>query len=410
LLLGGLRITLLEGLIFSWHRAFFGDFYAVMFHPYWWDGSGIVYGPVFVFERWLVNALPGVMTIYVFAILNIPLAAIAFSACALACGLDRGRMVAALALWLASWPLTFALSVSANPEFVELAFLSLAWLAAARGRRATEGGLVALAALTKVIPGIFLVPGLVRPGARRFVLGGALVSAVVLVAVAAGQRLSPAELLRELLVPSGKSGGQSVPISSIALGSQSSPEITGLHAALTRFAFGLGLGSPQTTGDASPLNITVQAIALATLALMLVASAVVVIGLARRGGGPRALTAAYGLFFALLPHATHNSHPHTWVFLMPTWTAIVHLLSTDHQVARRTRYALAFGVAYAYVSLRVIPAVADRVLGTKLSTLIGQEPVWGGLAIVALLILYMRPRGPERGAAAGGASPGSASR
>jgi hypothetical protein len=400
----------LEGLIYSWGRAFFGDFYAVMFHPHWWDGTGIVYGPVFVFERWLVNALPGVLTIFAFALLNIPLAAVAFAACALACRLDRRRTVAALALWLASWPLTFALSVSANPEFVELAFLSGAWLAASRGSRAAEGGLVALAALTKVIPGIFLIPGLLRGGARRFVLGGAAVSAPVLVAVAVGQGLSPLELARELLVPSGKSGGQSVPISSIALGSQSSPEITGLHAALTRFAFGLGMGSPQTTGDASPLNIAVQSIALSTLVLLILASTTVLILMWRREPGPRALSATYGLFFALLPHATHNSHPHTWVFLVPVWTAIVHLLSTDPDVARRTRYGLGLGIAYAYVSLRVIPAVADRALGTKLSTLIGQEPVWGALALLVLLILYVRPRGSDPRPVTAAATPGSANR
>lgn len=419
LLLGGLRITLLEGVIFSWGRAFFGDFYAVMFHPYWWDGSGIVYGPIFVFERWLRLALPDLLTIYGFAMLNIPLATIAFVAGAAACRLSRPQTIVALAMWLASWPLTFALSVSANPEFVELMFLSLAWLAASRGRRALEGALVAAAALTKIIPGIFVIPGLARPGRVRFVLGGAAVTAVMLVIVAVGQGLGPVELARELLIPSGKSGGTSVAIASIAFGSQSSPEITGLHAALTRFAFGFGLGSPQTTGDASPLNYAVQAIALVTLAVMLVAAGWLAVRL-RRAPRPRATTITYALFFALLPHATHNSHPHTWVFLVPVWTALVALLWEDPDVGRRTRYAFGFALAYAYVSLRVIPALSDRLFGTHLSTVIGQEPVWGALAVVVLLLAYARPRGRSeersRATPAGFAviapevSPGSASR
>lgn len=214
-------------------------------------------------------------------------------------------------------------------------------------------------------------------------------------------------------MPSGKSGGVSVPISSIALGSQSSPEITGLHAALTRFAFGLGLGSPTTTGDASPLNYAVQGVALTVLVVLLAWSTIVIVGLRRTGEGPRTIVASYALFFALLPHATHNSHPHTWVFLVPVWTAIVHLVATDTDIGRRTRYAAGFALAYAYVSLRIVPAAIDRVLGTGLSTLIGQEPVWGALAIIVLLLLYVRPRQEVMRVVAPsalGPIPGSASR
>jgi hypothetical protein len=37
--------------------------------------------------------------------------------------------------------------------------------------------------------------------------------------------------------------------------------------------------------------------------------------------------------------------------------------------------------------------VLDRLLGTTLSTLIGQDPVWGALALQLLLLLYGRPVG-----------------
>lgn len=392
----GARVTILEGFIYSWPRAFFGDFYAIMFSPYWWDGTGIVYGPIFVFERWLRLAFPEFLTIYGFALLNVPLALIAFVASATACRLSRPQLIVALSAWLASWPLSFAFSVSANPEFVEIALLSLAWVAASRGARLAEGALVAAAALTKVIPGIFVVPGLIRSGRLRFAAGGALLTAVVLAAVMVGQGLGPTELARELLIPSGKSGGVSVPISSIALGSQSSPEITGLHAALTRFAFGLGMGSAATTGDASPLNYAVQAIALSVLAILVIAAGLLIRRLERMLPGHRTIVISYALFFALLPQATHNSHPHTWVFLVPLWTALIHLLWTDPDVARRTRYAFGFVLAYAYVSLRIVPALLDRLLGTSLSTMIGQEPVWGALALTILLLLYARPRSPRR--------------
>jgi hypothetical protein len=36
-------------------RGFKGDFYAAMYDTNWWDGQGILYGPIFVIERWIVN-------------------------------------------------------------------------------------------------------------------------------------------------------------------------------------------------------------------------------------------------------------------------------------------------------------------------------------------------------------------
>jgi hypothetical protein len=47
----GLRLTILEGFVYEWRRAFYGDFYAAMYERVWWDGTGIMYGPVFVAER-----------------------------------------------------------------------------------------------------------------------------------------------------------------------------------------------------------------------------------------------------------------------------------------------------------------------------------------------------------------------
>ncbi len=42
----GARLTLLEGFVYAWPRAFGGDFAAAMYDPQWWDGSGVFYGPV----------------------------------------------------------------------------------------------------------------------------------------------------------------------------------------------------------------------------------------------------------------------------------------------------------------------------------------------------------------------------
>jgi len=58
---------------FAKPRGFKGDFYATMYDPNWWDGQGIIYGPIFVFERWIVNSFPEVATIEFFAITSLVL-------------------------------------------------------------------------------------------------------------------------------------------------------------------------------------------------------------------------------------------------------------------------------------------------------------------------------------------------
>ena len=52
---------------FAKPRGFKGDFYAAMYDSNWWDGRGVFYGPIFVFERWIVNALPSLAKVELFA-------------------------------------------------------------------------------------------------------------------------------------------------------------------------------------------------------------------------------------------------------------------------------------------------------------------------------------------------------
>src|SRR6476661_1434011 len=74
----GARSTFLEGFRYARPRGFTGDFTAAMFTDQYWDGTGVLYGPVFVFERWLVDAAPSVFTPTFFAVTCIPLFAVAF--------------------------------------------------------------------------------------------------------------------------------------------------------------------------------------------------------------------------------------------------------------------------------------------------------------------------------------------
>ena len=98
--LWGLRLIVLEGFVYEWPRRFKGDFYAAMFDPDWWDGAGIMYGPVFVAERWLVNAWPHVFTIYFFALANVPAMALAFVLSIASARPGRMATLVALTAWL----------------------------------------------------------------------------------------------------------------------------------------------------------------------------------------------------------------------------------------------------------------------------------------------------------------------
>jgi hypothetical protein len=66
LLVGSLLSYLAVFKVFAQPRQFKGDFYAAMYNPLWWDGTGLFYGPLFVFERWLVNAFPKIFTVTFF--------------------------------------------------------------------------------------------------------------------------------------------------------------------------------------------------------------------------------------------------------------------------------------------------------------------------------------------------------
>ena len=73
-----------------------------------------------------------------------------------------------------------------------------------------------------------------------------------------------------------------------------------------------------------------------TIGLYLLACAVAVRILRGRHALSEAtrLALSYSLFFALMPLMTFHTHPHTFVFLLPAWTAIIAILMED---GRRSR-------------------------------------------------------------------------
>ena len=151
-----------------------------------------------------------------------------------------------------------------------------------------------------------------------------------------GQRLSVRQLVVSILVPGQNKGGGTTRQAEHIFPIPSSYLMVGLNSAIARAA---------SLTDHDPSLPRVQAAANVVTVLVYLSSVLVVVRLLRGRHALAEVTRvalAYGLFFALMPLMTFHTHPHTFVFLLPTWTAIVATLAQDG----RQRRAAAFGVLF----------------------------------------------------------------
>lgn len=391
----GARTTVLEGYVFAAARGFNGDFTSAMFSD--WRGDSIIYGPIFVFEKWLVDIFPEVLTITFFALLCWLLAGVAFAACAAAAGLPVWLVPVALALWLISLRLTYALSIAANPEFLILAFLSIAWLAAVRkiGRGILEGAMIALGGLTKLIPFAFIVLPLLRRD-RRAIAAFIGVVATVIVLASVGLRQSPIDTAIGTILPFGSPSVESKVsfLNQVVV----SDEFLGVNSALAR---GLGV-RPAGQGFSVPPDaaapIQVAALALIVVCFMVaawIAHAMPSTDLSGRAG----LSIAYSALFTVQPIANLYPHRHTFIFVLPVTIGLLGVLIHDPRPVRRWVFLMVFGLLYVYTSVSSIPLAIDRLAGTHLAEgWSNSEPIWGIIAILMTIALYTFLRRVPRGA------------
>jgi hypothetical protein len=384
-ILWGLRLTILEGFVYEWPRAFSGDFAAAMYESRWWDGTGIMYGPVFVMERWLVNAWPHVFTVRLFALANIPLVAAAFVLSAAAAGTNRAATSLALAAWLCFRALYLAFSVSANPEILELTLLCVVWYAVSRRAQGVAWTAAALGALTKVIPIIFVPLLLMLRPSRRGIAAGGATALLVLAAVGFGQRLSPAALASAILIPAQNKddGVAKLQIAHIEA-VPSANTMVGLNSALAR--------ALRLSDDDRPSLARVETVTnVLTIAVYVTAIGAAWRLLRRRHALPETarLSLAFGLFFALMPLMTFHTHPHTFVFLLPAWTAVIAVARQDVNRRRAGVFGLICLAAYVGAGLPAAVAPLDRWAGTHLAVSpVFADPIWASLALIGTLCSY----------------------
>jgi hypothetical protein len=86
---------------------------------------------------------------------------------------------------------------------------------------------------------------------------------------------------------------------------------------------------------------------------------------------------------------TLHTHRHTFVFLLPAWTAAVAALGHDPQRQRMTMFALVFAVIYVFAGLPAVAVPIDRLFGTRwVSSKLFDDPIWANLALIGALSAY----------------------
>jgi hypothetical protein len=381
----GARATWLEGIQAGASRAFVGDFAVAL--DVQAKFGGIIYGPIIVFESWLVRATPQLPSAYAFGVANIVLILVAFGACAIASGTTtRTRLLLLLATWLCFNRLYIAISVSAHPEILELTVLSLAWFAASRNRHLSEGGAIAVAAMTKLIPVVFAIQLATRRRVRALV-AMASVSLVLILFAAIGEHLSPGEALAQTLIPFGnRYTATELPQALFYR------DFTDMRSALGRMILGGELGTVAVSEErVRRLSTEVTVVAVCSIAAFVAATAWLTWRSWNSSGLALAekLNLVYGAFFLLIPIATLQSHAWTFVLVLPALTAGLGLAARDTEVVQRWSFSVAVALCYVLIGAPLAAAIPDRIFGTSLLPRWAEiEPIWPTCALLTSFIVY----------------------
>ncbi len=365
--------------LFARPRGFKGDFYAAMFTSDWWDGTGVFYGPIFVFERWLVDLFPSVFTIQFFAFGCIVLIGTAF--------IGTSKIVSYKAYWLTLstivWGLNsylyYSFSVAANPELIELNLLIIMWWGLVNKRYHLAWIMLTLAVLTKLAP--LIIAPIVFFYFSWLSLGISLtVGAFILALVSLGQRQSILDTISQLL-----SVNQALP-------QPFSEQFLGLDSAVARM---LGLNDKNELSLISNLSEILICI---LLGLAILVSYRVFHSLTIQNHQTK-VTLMFAIFLSLLPiaHLT-QTHRHTYLFLAPVFIAFGYVLKNDPDHRRSGKYRIPLCILF--ISYSVLPIYlldlynfnnfenVHFATSIKTAVLMLTEPVWTNMVLFFLLINY----------------------
>lgn len=362
---------------FAQPRKFKGDFYAAMYDPSWWDGTGLFYGPLFVFERWFVNDFPGFATVGFFSVQVLVLIVATLFIALKTVHADKSFVIFGLFVWCFNSYFYYSYSVAANPEMLELFFLIVMWWAITRKFIMTAHIFFALAVITKIVP-VILLPILLF----NFNPYGLLVIAFILIVstilVSIGQNENLFSILKDLVPPSVDPQPQS-------------EQFLGLSSAMSRL-----------TGSVSTADFR-YIVFFSMVTIVAIYILVVFVGYRFHkifGSSKNEASVAYGfsILICLLPLMhINNTHRHTFLFLAPIWIALRCICQNDTNTKRSrifsrifTGYFIAYSLLPIYfLDIFPVPKLLGVHLGeTSFSYVMLSEPIWTNLALLATIIYY----------------------
>lgn len=365
-------------LLFARPRGFKGDFYAAMYDPNWWDGEGLFYGPLFVFERWFVNSFPEIATVNFFAFQVFLILAVTLLITLRIVRADKVFSIFGLSVWTANSYFYYSFSVAANPEILELIFIVWMWWALSRKYIKTAYAFFSLAVITKVVPIIFSPVLLLVFNPQAFIVGFLIIVISILI-VSFGQQEDIISILRDL-----------IPVS-IVDPQPNSEQFLGLSNALSR-VFGISPG-----GDFK--IVTNLAIGLTIILYILVTYiAISVFRTISKSNYEISIAYIFSAFMSLMPlmHFT-NTHRHTYLFLGPVWIALRYVYINNVNLKNSLIFSRVFTTLFIlytflpiyFLDISPLSKLSGIHLGeTNLSFLMLSEPIWTNLAIIVTIIIY----------------------
>lgn len=364
---------------FAKPRGFKGDFYAAMYDPNWWDGRGVIYGPIFVFERWIVNALPSLAKVELFAFGCLVLIATALITIIRIVHADRAFTLFCVSIWTFNTFFYYSFSVAANPELVELLLLVIMWWAISNKRYNLAWFVFTFAVLTKVVP-IIMAPFLLLFFSWSGLVIGVLTTTAVLAVVSIGQKQSILSSISQMV------GVNAVPPQ------PDSEQFLGLNSGLSRL-FGLQSGENFSFVTSFALIIAFILYFLALLVLMLNHKFNLYFN--------HEVKVAYifAVFMCLMPiFHLGQTHRHTYLFLAPVFIAFRFVVGHDTNLTRSKAFKVFIIILFLAYSLVPIYALDvynfDSFSGYsfgndfRTSLLMLTEPVWANILLFSTLLLY----------------------
>lgn len=371
---------------FASPRGFGGDFYAAMFTSDWWDGTGIFYGPIFVFERWLVNWIPALATIQFFAVASIVLIILSMIlTMKIGKFLKRDTLVC-LIVWTFNSYLYYSFSVVSNPELIQLFFLILMWWGLTTKNYTVAWVGLTIAALTKLIP-FFLFPILLLFFSWTGVLASLALIAVVLITLSFGQGESVITLISQTIEMN-----TSASASNTSSPQPDSEQFLGLSTAIAR-ALGMQIGQDFriVTGVSNFIILALY------LTVITVAIKVKRFNVFTNHNGLVAYV--FALFMSLLP-ILHLSqvHRHTYLYLTPVWIALRIVCIQDESSERSSKFlrlTIWLFIAYSFLPIYFLDFFdVDNLQGLRFgsgfmtSVIMLTEPIWLNLVLLLSIICY----------------------